>query len=502
MRYGTRALAAAAVAALLAGPVAAQTLRIGLAEDPDALDPDQARTFVGRIVFAGLCDKLIDYDAKLAFQPQLATAWTWSDDNKAITFTLRQGVKFHDGEPFDAEAVKYNIERKLTLPESRRKSEINEITSIDVVDAHTVRFNLSKPSAPLIAQLADRAGMMVSPKAAKAAGTAFANNPVCAGPYKFVERVAQDRIVIERFPGYWNKDAYAFERVIYQPITDATVRLANLQAGSLDLIERLAPTDVEVARKDKRIKLAEVTGLAYLGIDVNVANGARSKTPIGQDPRIREALELSIDREALNQVVFNGAFLAGNQPVPPENPYYAAAVPMPKRDVAKAKALLAAAGQPNPTIEMMVPNQSEDQAVSQVVQSMAAEAGFNIKLSVVEFATSLQEQTKGNYETFMIGWSGRVDPDGNIYNFHHSKGSLNYTKVNSPELDKLLDDAREKLDVAQRAKLYEQAAQIYLKNREILYLYHRKWLFGMSTKLQGFAPNPDGLIRLSGLKLQ
>ncbi len=146
---------------------------------------------------------------------------------------------------------------------------------------------------------------------------------------------------------------------------------------------------------------------------MNVANGARSKTPIGQDPRIREALELSIDREALNQVVFNGAFLAGNQPVPPENPYYAAAVPMPKRDVAKAKALLAAAGQPNPTIEMMVPNQSEDQAVSQVVQSMAAEAGFNIKLSVVEFATSLQEQTKGNFETFLIGWSGRIDPDGN-----------------------------------------------------------------------------------------
>ncbi|MBV8168873.1 MAG: ABC transporter substrate-binding protein [Alphaproteobacteria bacterium] len=501
MRYGRTVLTAALVA-LLSTPAAAQTLRIGLAEDPDALDPDQARTFVGRIVFAGLCDKLVDYDAKLAFQPQLATAWTWSDDHKAITFALRQGVTFHDGEPFDAEAVKYNIERKLTLPESRRKPEINEITSIDVVDAHTVRFNLSKPSAPLLAQLADRAGMMISPKAAKAAGTAFANNPVCAGPYKFVERVAQDRIVIERFPGYWNKDAYAFERVIYQPITDATVRLANLQAGSLDLIERLAPTDVEVARKDKRIKLAEVTGLAYLGIDVNVANGARSKTPIGQDPRIREALELSIDREALNQVVFNGAFLAGNQPVAPENPYYAASVPMPKRDVAKAKALLAAAGQPNPTVEMMVPNQSEDQAVSQVVQSMAAEAGFNIKLSVVEFATSLQEQTKGNYETFMIGWSGRVDPDGNIYNFHHAKGSLNYTKVNNPEQDKLLDDARESLDVAQRAKLYDQAAQLYLKNREIIYLYHRKWLFGMSTKLQGFTPNPDGLIRLSGLKLQ
>jgi peptide/nickel transport system substrate-binding protein len=504
MRYGTRTIMilTAALTALLITPAAAQTLRIGLAEDPDALDPDQARTFVGRVVFAGLCDKLVDYDEKLAFKPQLATAWKWADDNKSITFTLRQGVKFHDGEPFDAEAVKYNIERKLTLPESRRKSEISEVSGAEVIDAHTVKLTLSKPFAPLISQLADRAGMMISPKAAKAAGTAFANNPVCAGPYKFVERVAQDRIVLERFPGYWNKDAFAFERVIYQPITDSTVRLANLQAGSLDLIERVAPTDIEVARKDRRIKLAEVTGLAYLGIDVNVANGARSKTPIGQDPRIREALELSIDREALNQVVFNGAFLPGNQAVPPENPYYAASIPMPKRDVAKAKALLAAAGQPTPTIDMMVPNQSEDQAVAQVVQSMAAEAGFAIKLSVVEFATSLQEQTKGNFETFLIGWSGRIDPDGNIYNFHHSKGSLNYTKVNIPELDTALDDARTTLDNAQRIKLYDQAAQHYVKNREIIYLYHRKWLFGMSTKLQGFTPNPDGLIRLGGLKLQ
>jgi peptide/nickel transport system substrate-binding protein len=133
---------------------------------------------------------------------------------------------------------------------------------------------------------------------------------------------------------------------------------------------------------------------------------------------------------------------------------------------------------------------------------MAAEAGFAIKLSVVEFATSLQEQTKGNFETFLIGWSGRIDPDGNIYNFHHSKGSLNYTKVNIPELDKALDDARTTLDNAQRIKLYDQAAQHYVKNREIIYLYHRKWLFGMSTKLQGFTPNPDGLIRLGGLKLQ
>src|SRR5260221_7233960 len=121
----TRFLGILLAALLASAPLAAQTLRIGLAEDPDALDPDQARTFVGRIVFAALCDKLIDYDTKLVYQPQLATAWKWAEDQKSITFTLRQGVKFHDGEPFDAEAVKYNIERKLTLAESRRKAEIS-----------------------------------------------------------------------------------------------------------------------------------------------------------------------------------------------------------------------------------------------------------------------------------------------------------------------------------------------------------------------------------------
>jgi peptide/nickel transport system substrate-binding protein len=502
MRYGGLGMVAAALALMASGPLAAQTLRIGLAEDPDALDPDQARTFVGRIVFAGLCDKLIDYDEKLAFKPQLATAWKWSEDQKSITFSLRPGVKFQDGEPFDAAAVKYNIERKQTLPESRRKSEISEIVGVAVIDPLTVRLDLSQPFAPLLAALADRAGMMLSPKAAKAAGAAFANHPVCAGPYKFVERIAQDRIVLERFADYWNKDAFAFDRIVYQPIPDSTVRLANLQGGNLDIIERLAPTDLEETRKDRRLKLADVTSLGYQSITINLANGPRSKTPLGEDPRVREAFELSLDRDALNQVVFNGAFQPDNQAVPPESPVYATTVPMPKRDVAKAKQLLAAAGQPTPTIDLMVPNTSEDQAVAQVLQSMAQEAGITLKLSVIEFATALQEETKGNFEAFLIAWSGRIDPDGNLYNFQHSTGALNYAKYHNPEVDRLLDQARTTLDEAGRAKLYGQAAQAYLADRHIIYLYHRKWLFAMSSKLQGFVPNPDGLIRLAGLKLQ
>lgn len=483
-------------------PAAAQTLRIGLSEDPDALDPDQASTRVGRIVFAGLCDKLVDYDEKLAFQPQLATAWKWAEDQKSITFTLREGVKFHDGEPFDGEAVKFNIERKLTLPESRRKPEISEIAGVDVIDAHTARFNLKHPFAPLLAQLADRAGMMLSPKAAKAAGAAFANNPVCSGPFKFVERVAQDRIVLERFPDYWNKSQIFFDRVIYQPITDSTVRLANLQGGTLDIMERLAATDLEQAQRDRRLKVSEVTGLGYQGITMNVGNGERAKTPLGQDPRVREAFELAIDREALNQVVFGGAYQPGNQPVPPESPFYAKSMPMPKRDPARAKQLLAAAGQPNPTIELMVPSFSEDQAVAQVLQSMLQEAGITLKLAVTDFATALQQATKGNFEAFLLGWSGRIDPDGNIYTFTYKDGPQNYGKYDDPAVDTLLDQARTTIDTTARVKLYDEAAQRYLAAHHIVYLYHQRWLFAQSAKLQGFVPNPDGLIRLAGLKLR
>ena len=218
----------------------AQTLRVGLAEDPDVLDPTLARSFVGRIVFAALCDKLFDIDEKLNIVPQLATAYEWAADNKALTIKLRPGVTFHDGEKLDAAAVKFSLERHKTMAGSNRRGELAPVATVDVVDPMTVRLNLSAPFSPLLAQLADRAGMIVSPKAAQAEGDKFGAKPVCAGPFRFVERIAQDRIVLERYPNYWNKGEIHFDRVVFLPIPDATVRLANLRSGQLDFIERLA----------------------------------------------------------------------------------------------------------------------------------------------------------------------------------------------------------------------------------------------------------------------
>ena len=493
----------AAAATAWIGAASAQTLRIGLGADPDILDPTLARTYVGRIAFAALCDKLVDIGPELEIVPQLATEWQWTDDNKGLVVKLRTGVKFQDGEPLDAAAVKFNIERHLSMPGSNRKSEISAVTGVEIVDDHAVKLALAAPFAPLLAQLTDRAGMMVSPKAAQAAGENFGSHPVCAGPFKFVERVAQDRIVLERFADYWNKDNIKLDRIVYLPIPDSTVRLANLRAGGLDLIEGVAAADLDTVRKDARLKLATIIGLGYTGITINLANGERSKTPLGQDARVRQALELSIDRDALNQVVFNGEFQPGNQWVAPANPYYIKEMPIPGRDVTKAKALLAEASAANPAVELNAVNNPEALQTAQVIQAMAKESGFDIRIKATEFASSLDLASKGDFEAYLIGWSGRTDPDGNIYNFVSCKAppALNTPHYCNQDVDRELGAAREVEPRAQRLGHYCSVAEHTLKDLPIIYLYHAKLLYAATAKLSGFTPYPDGLIRPQGLRL-
>ncbi|MCR9285619.1 MAG: ABC transporter substrate-binding protein [Rhodobacteraceae bacterium] len=489
-------------ATTLATAAQAADLRIGLQDDADVLDPDQSRTFVGRIVYTSLCDKLVDITPDLEIIPQLATGWTWSDDGKVLTMDLREGVTFHDGTPFDAEAVKANIERSKTLPESRRKSEVKSIEGVEVSGPLQVKISLASPDATLLAQFADRAGMMVSPTAAEAAGADFGNNPVCSGPFKFVERVQQDRIVLSKFDDYWNKDAINFDTVTFLPIPDTTVRLANLRSGDIDMLERLAATDVASVKGDANLGFAEAVSLGYQGITVNLNNGEKGDNPFGNDPKIRQAFSLSLDRDAINQVVFEGAFAPGNQPFPPTSPWYDKDYPVPARDVEKAKALLKEAGFDSLDVEVQVANNPVQTQMMQVVQSMAAEAGFNVKLKSMEFASLLADQSAGNYQASQVGWSGRVDPDGNIHQFMTCKGGINDSKVCIPEVDKLLDEARQSNDTATRKAKYDAARDILINELPIVYLYHPTWIWALSGKLEGFTAYPDGMIRLENVKFK
>ncbi len=497
---GLRLAAAGMLLLALTGFACAQTtLRIGLAEDPDILDPTLARTYVGRIVFASFCDKLFDIDEKLNVVPQLALGYETASDGLSVTIKLRPNVKFHDGEQFDAEAAKYSLNRHMTMSGSFRKPELAAVNHIDVVDPLTIKIVLKTPFAPLIAQLTDRSGMMVAPKAAAEAGDKFGLHPVCAGPYKFVERVPQDRIVGEKFADYWNKDNVHIDRVVYLPIPDDTVRLANLKSGGLDLIERALATDIKDIRADSKLKLASALWLGYMGIDIN----ERTNNPLGKSAAVRQALETAIDREAINQVVFNGEFVPGNQWINPENSYYQQKFPVPKRDVAKAKALLKEAGVTTPfDVDFMVPKGAEPQAVAEVVQAMAAEIGINMKIRVTEFATSLKQAEAGEYEAYLLAWSGRTDPDGNLYSFYKCKAPLNYTGFCNSDVDKLLDQSRVPSDPAQRKAIYENLTKLLLDDAAIIYLYHSRILVAHTTRLEGYRQLPDGMVRVIGLTLK
>jgi peptide/nickel transport system substrate-binding protein len=501
--HALRTLGLTAVVLLAAMPLAmADTLRIGLQADPATLDPAQSASFVDRIALAATCDKLVELDANLSFVPQLATEWSWAKDGLSLTMKLRPGVVFHDGEPFDAEAVRFNIERDKTAPYSRRKSELKPVKELTVIDPFTVRFELSEPYAPLLAQLADRAGMMVSPKAARELGEKLATRPVCAGPYKFAEWVPQDRIVFEKFERYWNAGAVHIERVSYLPVPDDTVRLANLRSGGFQLSERVAPTDIATVRSDPRIQLYDSASVGYRVLSFNTNKGEAAKTPLGANAKLREAFEASLDRAVINQVAFDGLFIPSNQPEAPGTPFYATAFPVPQRDLARAKKLVAESGMARVPVNFLISTDPLDGRVAEIVQAMAGEAGFDVKLTVVESATLLGRIQSGNYEMALLIWSGRSDPDANVAIWVACDGFVNWGKYCDPRLDDILRQARSTTVERERAKLYADAAAIYLTARPYLFLYHLKWFWGASRKLTGFVPHPDGIIRLQGLRLR
>jgi peptide/nickel transport system substrate-binding protein len=491
-----------AALALMASGAMAQDLRIALQSDADILDPDQSRTFVGRIIYTSLCDKLVDISPDLEIIPQLATDWTVAEDGMSIDMTVREGVVFHDGTPFNAQAVADNIERSQTMDESVRKSELSSIASVDVTGDYTLTLNLTGPDATVMAQLADRAGMMISPTAAAEKGVDFGLEPICSGPFSFGQRVAQDRIVLNKFADYWNADAINFDSVTFLPIPDTTVRLANLQSGDVHILERLAPTDLAQANVDEGINVVSAVSMGYQGITFNVGNGDKGDSPWGTDARLRQAFSYAVDRDAINQVVFEGAYAAGNQPFPPTSPWYDADYPVEGRDVEKAKALLAEAGYPDGIdLVVQVPNTTIPLQLMQVIQSMTAEAGINIEIVSKEFATLLSDQTAGDYEASQIGWSGRVDPDGNIHQFVTTGGGINDSGYSNATVDDALNAARTQADTASRKAQYDIARDVLINDAPLVYLYHESWITALDAGIEGYTAYPDGMIRLEGVTL-
>lgn len=476
-------------------------LRFGLSDDPDALDPHLNRTSATETIINAMCDRLITLDKTMQFRPGLATAWAWSNGGKTLTFTMRQGAVFHDGTPVNAQAVKFNLERAMTLPGTGRRADLVGLDRIDV-DGDKVSITMKEANASLLAKFAERIGAIVSPKAAEAAGANFQRSPVCSGPYKFVERVAQDRVVLERNPQHWDAAAYFFDRITFRVIPDDTVRLANLRSGDLDIIEKLPPTDAATVKALPQFKVVAADTLNYQSVVVNLANSGKADNPMGRDPKVREAFETALDRQAINDVVFAGLYLAGNQPVAPGSPYYNAAMPLPPRDVAKAKKILADAGYKQPVpFEMLVPNRTLAVRVAEMMQAMVQEAGIDMKLKVVEFATTLSMTEAGDFQAWgPIGPQNANDPDAVTFMSLHSTGNRNVGKYANPDVDRLATLTRTETDPDLRRKAYHDLAAAIGKDRAVIYLYHQRPLFALNAKVVDVDVTGDGYLVFRGMK--
>jgi peptide/nickel transport system substrate-binding protein len=498
---------------VVSAPIGDQTvveggdLVMALSAEPDRLDPTTSTSLYTRYVMQTMCEKLYDIDENGDIVPMLAEELPEvSEDGLTVTIPVRTGIQFADGTDLNAEAVAGTIQRGLTLEGSSRKSELGPITNIAAVDDSTVEITYSAPFAPLTASLADRAGMILSPQALAEKGDAFGDSPVCVGAFKFVERVPQTSIKVERDPLYYDAENVHLDTITYRIITDSNIRAANLKSGDVQVADTISTQDVDSLSETDGIGILQVGSLGYQGLTINIGNvngtGTPPElidTPLATNATVRKALSMSVDREALVSSVFSNWYSPACSPISPSSPFNSdASEGCPEYDPAAAKEMLEEAGVPVPfPIEMQVANNPDTLRFAQALQAAVVEGGFDITITPVEYSTLLDVQQRGDFDMLQLGWSGRIDPHGNMFSFLSTGGGTNYSGYSNTEVDDLLTEAASINDTEERAELYGQAVEILQEENPIVYLYRVRSLTAYSTDIAGVETFADGVVHLS-----
>jgi peptide/nickel transport system substrate-binding protein len=405
------------------------------------------------------------------------------------TLTLHKGIKFTDGTPLNAAAVKFNLDR-YRQPASLRALELQYVKDITVTGKYSLKITLSTPFAPFLSILTDRSGMIVSPKAVQDEGeTGFRNNPVCSGPYKYVDRVKADHIDLTANTHYWKKGLPKTKNLVFKIFTDANSALVNLQTGQLDFIGP-PPTALSLLKGQKKYVVVNKPSISYFGIYLNV-----TAAPL-TNRTLRQAIDAAVDRKGLAKVVYR------NTVQPAWSPFGLGVIGhdkndvAPKQNIAKAKQLVAKSGVSDPTFTLKIASGSTiAQQEAAFIQSNLKQAGITMNIQQEDFATLLSDGGKHNFQAMDLGWSGRPDPDQNIYDFFVTGSKNNYEAYSNPKVDSLLAKARKTLKAKKRKPLYDQVMGILHKDVPYVFTYHGNNVFAYSSKLTGFKYVPDGIIR-------
>lgn len=471
----------------------------------DTFDPTFSTQRVGRVVFKNMCESLFSVNDNLEVVPGLAAEMPdIAADGLSMIIPLRTGLKFSDGTAFNAEAVKISLDRHMTAEGSRRASELFFLDSVDVVDNNAVRLNLKERFVPAAAVLADRSGTIMSPTRLAELGDNFGNDPSCVAPFKFSEWNQGSFFALVKDPEYYAADNVAVDRVEFRLMKDAAIRMANLRAGEIDLAE-ISHRDVPQIEGDDGLVLLSTDSVGWLDIWINIGHpDGPPDTALASDPRIREAFELTIDRGQLNRLIYGGTRNIVCTPIFKPSVW---AVPeyenCPERNIKRSRELLSEAGATPPVrVDLMIYSDTDSVRLGELLQTMAAGGGFDVKLQVVDFATAINEAIAGTYDAAPIGHSGRVDPHENTWQHHHSNGVFNWMGHSDPELDALIEEAKSIVGFEERRAAYKEIVSRIQKERSQIYLLQDNILIGARSNITGFVLSPDGLFALKNVKKQ
>ncbi len=473
------------------------TLTVALDSDFIGFDPHGASAGIDRSVYTSIYNTLVTVDRDLNIVPELAESWDTPDETTYI-FHLRQGVKFHDGTDFNAQAVKSNFDWILDEANaSPRRPELSSISEVTVVDDNTVKVSLNEPFAPLLAILTDRAGYIVSPVAREKYGDDLTRNPVGTGPFEFVEHVRDDHSTFKRFEGYWESGLPLLDQIVYRPVPDSTAALTSLRTGAVDFLYAVDPKDVPTIETTSGISYLEGPSVGYQGLWINTSAG-----PLA-NKSLREAVTHAIDRETLLNIAYRDVGQIASGPVPPSSWAFDPELSVTTYDPELARQKLAEGGQPNGfDMVLKVANAPLGQLVTQLIQAQLAEVGIRVQVQSLEFGALLQAGEDNDFDALSLGWSGRIDPDGNIEPIFHTNGAFNYGRYSNPKIDKLIADGRQTSDRAERIHIYQQISDIINEDVAYMFTYFEPSAFAKVDSVKGFEVTPDGLMRFKTTYLE
>ncbi len=483
--------------AAASGPRHGGTLTVGIDSDLVTLNPAMSSALIDRQAFINIFDPLLKLSRNMQIEPNLITKWKITHGGKTYTFTLRKGVKFQDGTPFNAQAIIYNWRWDMSPKNaSPRATNLDLVTGLRAPNPYTLVVNLKAPFSPFLSILTGRTGMINSPAAIKKEGAHYSSRPVGTGPFEVVSWNPQGNLVLKRNPHYWQKGLPYLNKVIYTPIIDPQQEYNSLITGQTQLVDSVAYQFVSTLSHNHAINSASITGLGYSSMEINTKQG-----PL-KNFHNREAIDYAINREALIKLIYFGHTIPAYEEYPPSSWAYNKNLRVPFSD-ALAKKQLKLAGNPQGfNMTLQGNNDPVTEQEMQAIQSELGKVGIKVTIQPVDFTTLLTNAIKGNFQTNLLGWSGRPDPDQNSFEFDTTGGSFNYTGWSNATENRLLRQAREFSNQKVRAELYNEAAQVLLQQAPYIFLTYTPVIQAWAKNVMNYYAYPDDLMRLASVWLK